>query len=209
MEEAGNRRVKDAPLFYGWIIVFVTVIGMILIYGIRHSFAVFFSPILEEFGWSRGNISIMMSLNIFIYGFLAPLAGTLADRWRARVVMPVGIAILGLATAGCFWTRELWHFYFLFGILMPLGSAFSGWPILAPALMNWFVKRRGMVMGISQMGGGLSFVYSILIEFIILHYGWRLAFLVLAGTVGFSSLSPVFLFFLLPPPREGTQSLWR
>jgi MFS family permease len=76
-------------------IVWTGIIGMILIYGIRHSFAVFFTPILEEFTWSRGNISIMMSLNIFIYGFLAPVAGILADRWRPRILMPLGIAILG------------------------------------------------------------------------------------------------------------------
>ncbi|MBP2673049.1 MAG: hypothetical protein H6Q85_3115, partial [candidate division NC10 bacterium] len=80
---------------------------MILVYGIRHSFAVFFTPILEEFHWSRANISIMMSLNIFAYGFLAPVAGILADRWKARVLMPLGIAILGAATAGCAWAGEL------------------------------------------------------------------------------------------------------
>ena len=37
---------------------------------------------------------------------------------------------------------------------MPLGNALAGWPIIAPALMNWFVRKRGLVMGIGQMGGG-------------------------------------------------------
>lgn len=194
---------KNTPVFYGWIIVGIGVIGMILIYGIRHSFAVFFSPILEEFGWSRGNISIMLSLNIFIYGFLAPLAGILADRWRARVVMPLGIMILAVATAGCSWARELRHFYFLFGVLMPLGSAFSGWPIIAPALMNWFVRRRGLVLGIGQMGGGLSFVYSIFVEFVILKYGWRFSFLVLAAILVLLLLPLYLVFFYYRPQDKG------
>jgi sugar phosphate permease len=62
-----TRNIKDdqqGGFFYGWVIVCVTIVGMALIYGIRHSFAVFFSPILDEFAWSRGNISIMLSLNI-------------------------------------------------------------------------------------------------------------------------------------------------
>jgi len=95
---------RKPGLFYGWKIVCTGIIGMILIYGIRHSFAVFFTPILEEFKWSRGNISIMMSLNILIYGFLAPVAGILAERWKARILLPLGIAILGSATAGCAFT---------------------------------------------------------------------------------------------------------
>ena len=128
-------RPKPVP-FYGWKIVGTGILGMILVYGIRHSFAVFFTPILDEFRWSRGNISIMMSLNIFAYGFLAPVAGFLADRWRARVLMPLGVVILGAATAGCAWAGELWHFYVLFGLLMPVGNALAGWPIVAPALMN-------------------------------------------------------------------------
>ncbi len=190
-----------SSFFYGWNIVWVGITGMVLIYGIRHSFAVFFSPILEEFGWTRGNVSIMLSLNIFVYGFLAPLAGTLADRWKARVMMPLGIAVLGTATAGCFWARELWHFYLLFGTLMPLGSALCGWPIIAPALMNWFVKRRGLVMGLGQMGGGLSFVYSILVEFSILRCGWRCTFLLLAGTLVLLLL-PLYLLFFYYRPQD-------
>ena len=174
---------------------------MVLIYGIRHSFAVFFTPILEEFHWTRGNISIMMSLNIFIYGFMAPVAGTLADRWRARALMPLGIALLGAATAGCAWAEELWHFYLLFGVLMPIGSALSGWPIVAPALMNWFVRKRGLVMGLGQVGGGLSFVYSIFVNYLILRVGWRSTFLVLAGILVFL-LFPLYLLFFYYRPRD-------
>ena len=174
---------------------------MILIYGIRHSFAVFLTPILEEFRWSRGNIAVMMSLNICAYGFLAPVAGFLADRWRARVLMSLGITILGAATAGCAWAGELWHFYVLFGLLMPLGNALAGWPILAPALMNWFVRKRGLVMGIGQMGGGLSFSYTVFVNYVILHIGWRLAFLVLAGTLVLTLL-PLYLLAFYYHPRE-------
>ena len=174
---------------------------MILVYGIRHSFAVFFTPILEEFHWSRANISIMMSLNIFAYGFLAPVAGILADRWRARVLMPLGIAILGAATAGCAWAGELWHFYVLFGLLMPIGNALAGWPIVAPALMNWFVRKRGLVMGIGQMGGGLSFAYTIWVQYVILRIGWRLTFLVLAGVL-VAVLFPLYLLSFYYRPRD-------
>jgi len=193
-------RPKPVP-FYGWKIVGTGILGMILVYGIRHSFAVFFTPILDEFRWSRGNISIMMSLNIFAYGFLAPVAGFLADRWRARVLMPLGVVILGAATAGCAWAGELWHFYVLFGLLMPIGNALAGWPIVAPALMNWFVRKRGLVMGIGQMGGGLSFAYTIWVQYVILRVGWRPTFLILAGVL-VVALLPLYLLSFYYRPRD-------
>ena len=193
--------VKRTRFFYGWIIVGITVVSMTLIYGIRHSFSVFFAPILDEFGWARGSTALMLSLNILIYGFLAPVAGSLGDRWKPRKVMPIGIAILGLATAGCAFAHELWHFYVLFGVLMPIGSAFSGWPLLAPALVNWFAKRRGLVIGLGHMGGGLSYTYSMFAEFTISQLGWRYAYVVLAGTL-VAVLLPLYLFFFHYRPEN-------
>ena len=155
--------MNRTPIFYGWYLVLTCIIGMILIYGVRHSFSVFFTPILSEFGSGRGDVAMMLSLNILIYGFTAPVAGFFSNRWRPRVTMPVGVLVLALATAGCAFASELRHFYILFGILMPLGTAFCGWPIYAPSLMNWFYKRRGLVLGFAQMGGGLSMAYAMFV----------------------------------------------
>ena len=80
----GFSVVKRPAFFYGWAIVGITIVGMMLIYGIRHSFAVFFPSILDEFGWSRGSTAFMLSLNLLIYGFVAPVAGSLGDRWCRR-----------------------------------------------------------------------------------------------------------------------------
>ncbi len=199
--------MKERPLiFYGWFIVLIIVVSMMLIYGIRHSFAVFFSRILDEFGWSRGDTAMMFSLNVFVYGVFAPLAGSMAENWKPKVIMPLGIAILGLATAGCALAQKLWHFYLLFGLLMPLGSALSGWPIMAPALINWFRQRRGLVLGLGQMGGGLSFLYSLFVELLISSFGWRNAFLMLALILG-ASLFPLYLlFFHYRPEEKGLQA---
>ena len=147
----------------------------------------------------------MFSLNIFVYGFSAPIAGSLGDRWKPRRVMLLGIMILGLSTAICGFAQKLFHFYLLFGILMPLGTAFSGWPLLAPALANWFIKRRGLVIGLGSMGGGLSFIYSMFAEFTISNIGWRFAYFVLAATL-MGIILPLYLFFHYRPESKGLRA---
>jgi MFS family permease len=193
--------VERSGFFYGWNIVGMSFISMTLIYGMRHSFSVFFPPILNEFGWGRGSTAIMLSLNVLIYGLLAPIAGSFGDRWKPRITMLSGIIILGLATASCALAQRLWHFYLLFGVLVPFGMAFSGWPLLTPTLTNWFAKKRGLVLGLGQMGGGLSFSYSIFAEFFISHLGWRLAYVALS-VILLGILLPLYLFVFRYRPEE-------
>ena len=192
---------KRFPIFYGWAIVGISITVMILVYGTRNSFSIFFPSILDEFGWSRGSTALMLSLNLLFYGLTAPVAGSLGDRWKPRRVVPLGITFLGLTTAGCAWASQLWHFYLLFGILMPMGTAMCGWPLMAPTLANWFFKRRGLAMGLGQAGGGLSFTYGLFAEFVISQVGWRYAYLVLAGILVVVVL-PLFLFFFHYRPEN-------
>lgn len=197
---------KRPRFFYGWIIVGISVFSMTLIYGIRHSFAIFFPFILNEFGWTRASTAIMFSLNVLTYGFMAPVAGGLGDRWKPRRVMLSGVILLAIATATCGFAHELWHLYLLFGILVPMGMAFSGWPLLAPTLSNWFVIRRGLVLGLGQMGGGLSFVYSMFAEFTISQLGWRYAYFVLAGILILLLIPLYSLFFKYRPDERGLRA---
>ena len=193
--------VRRTNFFYGWYIVGLMVVSMMLIYGIRNSFSVFLDPILEQFQWYRGSTAIMLSLNILVYGFTAPLAGGLADRWKPRRLSFIGIGILTLATTGCSVASELWHFYLLFGILAPVGTAFCGAPVLNAALINWFDKKRGMAIGIGQIGGGLSFAYGMLIEFIMSQLTWRPTYLVMAGIL-VAILLPLYVIFFYHRPED-------
>ena len=172
---------KQSAFFYGWVIVAVAIITSMLVYGVRYSFSIFFPEILSEFGWSRGSTALMMSINVFVYGLMAPIAGALSSARNPKMLMPIGVAILALAMIGCSVARELWHFYLFYGVMVPMGTALCGWPVLSPALMNWFSTRRGLIMGFGQAGSGLSFAYGLLTQYLILHLGWRLAYVALAA----------------------------
>jgi len=195
--------VRKQPFFYGWYLVGVMIIAMMLIYGIRNSFSVFFAPVLDDFGWYRGTTAIMLSLNILVYGLAAPVAGILVDRWKPRTVVVMGIFVLALATAANFYAGKLWHFYLLFGVLAPIGTAFCGSPVFNPTLINWFGKKRGLAVGLGQIGGGLSFAYTMLIEKVISIWDWRASFFVMAGLVVVVLLPLYIIFFYHRPEDKG------
>jgi MFS family permease len=195
-----------APFFYGWVIVAVAIITSMLVYGVRYSFSIFFPEILNEFGWSRGSTALMMSINVFVYGLMAPIAGTLSSVWNPKMLMPAGVVILALAMIGCSFAGELWHFYIFFGVMVPVGTALCGWPILSPALMNWFATRRGLIMGFGQAGSGLSFAYGLSAQYLILHLGWRLAYVALAAILVAILLPLHRLIFHYHPASKGLKA---
>ncbi len=188
-------------LFYGWVVVAVMCVVMILVYGVRHSFSVFFPPILDEFGWGRGETAVMLSLHLFFYGLAAPVIGTITDWWHPRRILLIGVVILSSAAALCSLATQLWHFYLIFGLVTPIGLACCGSPVVNPTIANWFSKNRGLALGVAQMGGGLSFVYIIYPEFIMSMAGWRTAYVAMGVTM-LIILIPLVHFFYRYHPRE-------
>jgi MFS family permease len=118
-------------------------------------------------------------------------------------VVFIGIFTLFLATFCCAFAGELWHFYLLFGILAPVGTAFCAAPALNPTLMNWFGKKRGLAIGLGQIGGGLSFAYGMLVEAVISHLGWRPSFYVMAGILMVVLLPLYWILFYYRPEDKG------
>ena len=188
-------------LFYGWVVVAVMCVVMILVYGVRHSFSVFFPPILDEFGWGRGETAVMLSLHLFFYGLAAPVIGTITDWWHPRRILLIGTVILSSAAALCSLATQLWHFYLIFGLVTPIGLACCGSPVVNPTIANWFSKNRGLALGVAQMGGGLSFVYVVYPEFIMSIAGWRTAYVAMGVTM-LIILIPLVHFFYRYHPRE-------
>jgi sugar phosphate permease len=184
-----------------WTVVAIAAICMFVIYGIRHSFSAFFPPILDDYGWTRGSTALIFSINVLLYGILSPIAGSLADRWKPKLMMFLGILIIGISTASCALANELWQFYVLFGILLSLGTVFSGGPVMIPVVSRWFTRRRGAAIGIVVAGGALSFSMVTYAEYLISTLDWRLAFVFLAVTA-IGICIPLILSFFRGQARQ-------
>ncbi|RLA84366.1 MAG: hypothetical protein DRG31_05070, partial [Deltaproteobacteria bacterium] len=92
--------------------------------GIRASFSVFYSYLVEEFSWGRGEAAIAQSIGFVMYMVSVPFIGGLIDRLGPRKVVIPGILLCTVGLFLCSFTDNLWSFYLFYGVLVGTGVSF-------------------------------------------------------------------------------------
>ena len=176
-------------IFYGWIIVLVCFIIIALVFGIRLTFGLFFEALtrandagVREFDWTRSDTAGAFSLTMIIFALTSMPIGWLLDRWGARRVFSLGVAIVATGLLMTSQMTNLFHFYLYYGVWTGFGITVLGLSMHAATLSRWFDRlgRRGLAIGIAFSGTGIGVLFlSPTVERIITFYGWRNAYLFL------------------------------
>src|SRR6202166_5156321 len=193
------------PFFYGWIIVGVPFVTMAIGVNARTAFSLFFPPIIDEFGWERGVTAGAFSFGFVVSGAVSPLIGRLMDRAGPRAVMELGVALMagGLLLAPL--TSEPWHLYLTIGVMVGTGSTCLGYSGQSQFLPNWFVRRRGLAMGIAFAGVGIGSVTLLpWVQHMIEQTGWGDACTAI-GIVVLAVLAPINLLLRKRPEDIGLE----
>lgn len=169
-------------MFYGWWVVMASIVGMIVSQGpvLVFTFGIFIKPLTAEFGWSRSQVSLGLTVAILSAALCTPWIGRLIDRKGARqVAIPalllfgLGVMALGLLPA------NLMLFYLAFCVIGLLST--GGTPTAyAMTVSCWFVRRRGLALGLSMAGIGVgAALMPMLAQHAVAMLGWRLAYAVM------------------------------
>lgn len=207
---------KRVPFFYGWVIVAVSTIGVVMsIPGQTMGVSVFTDSLLESTGLSRFTVSNTYLAGTILSGLTLPWAGTLLDRLGARATglfaaIGLGLTLLYLssvdrvadALGGAFLTKAVAlvvGFYCLRfcgqGVLTMVSRTMLG---------RWFDRRRGLVAGVSGVFvafgfGGAPLLFDVWIE----SAGWRGAWREMAFAVALGMGAIAYLFYRDNPERCG------
>jgi len=183
------------------VIVAVSLVTLMVAYGIWWSFPVFYVSMLKEFGWSRAGTAAIFAVGSIVYGFGSFPAGALIDRLGPRKLLPLASVTVA---AGCLISAaavEKWHFYIAYGIFMGIGTICMGYVPIAALISNWFIQRRGTAMGIALMGNVAPPLLAFPVQELISLAGWRNAYVVLAAAL-LAVIVPLTLFFMRTRPQE-------
>jgi MFS family permease len=193
------------PFFYGWVIVAVTFVTMAIGVTARTAFSLLFPPIVEEFGWERGVTAGAFSFGFLVSGALSPLIGRLMDRFGPRAVMELGVVLMGGGLLLAPLTTQQWHLYLTIGVLVGGGSVCLGYSGQSLFLPNWFVRKRGLAIGIAFAGVGIgSIILLPVAQLMIEQTGWRTACWAM-GILVLVALAPINLLLHKRPQDIGLE----
>jgi MFS family permease len=188
--------------FYGWTLVAVAFVTMGIAVNARTAFALLFPPLLAEFGWERGVTAAAFTLGFVVSSVYAVFLGAMMDRWGPRVVLPLGVLMMGAGLALTTRVTAPWHLHASFGLLVVTGSMAISCIGHSLFLPNWFVRRRGLAIGIAFSGVGvIGIVLLPWVQQLIAARGWRHACWVLA-IVPVAALLPLNAVFPRQRPEE-------
>ncbi len=188
--------------FYGYVILALCFINMVVMRGVTGSFGVYYLALLEEFSWSRSDGASIASINFIVYALASPMVGLAFDRLGPRLLMPVGAALVGVGLFLSSFSSSLLGLYFSYGVVTALGQGALGFVGHNALISYWFVRRRATAIGIASMGQGLGALVMVpATQLLISAMGWRWTYIA-TGSLLLFLLVPANALFQRRAPQD-------
>lgn len=196
------RRLESARLHYGWIVVAATLVALLMTAGARSMVTLLINPLEDEFGWSRGAISLAIMVNLLLFGLAGPFSTALMARVGVRRVMVGALILIAAAAALTTVIDATWQLVLLWGVVMGLATGSISVPLAALVASRWFVARRGLVTGFLTASNATGqLVFLPLLAVVIAAVSWRYA----SATVAIVSVAlvvPLVALFIRNRPEQ-------
>lgn len=148
--------------FYGWKLLAGLSAIYFLAIGLTFSgVGVVLPPMVEAFGWTRGQVGFGFALIAMVYGISGPMVARIIGRFGNRMTIVFGGFINATGAVLTCYTSSLWQFYLGAGVLMGIGMAMQTVIPGNQLIANWFHYRRSFALGIFLSVGGLGSLCAI------------------------------------------------
>ncbi|GAA1875893.1 MFS transporter [Lapillicoccus jejuensis] len=176
---ASARGHRVHPAWWVAAVVFLAIFGAA---GFRAAPGALMVPLHDEFGWSTTVMSAAVSVNLLLFGLMAPFAAALMDRLGIRLVVSGALTLIALGSAGSVVMTASWQLFVFWGLLIGTGTGSMALVLAATVTNRWFVRRRGLVMGVLTAGSATGqLVILPPVAALADGVGWRVASLVIGG----------------------------
>ncbi len=197
-----SRLISASPIYYGWIIWLVALIGMLCSFpGQSFSVSLFMDFFIEDFGLDRTAISSLYGAGTFAASLVLTWVGRQIDIWgNRRVGVAVG-SIFGIVLLLCSLINGPIMLFFAFAGMRGLGQ--GSLPLVSStAVANWFRYRRGRMMSLLALSFALfQGLYVNVARVLLETMDWRQAFIVLGAAVALLAV-PAFAFLMRNRPES-------
>lgn len=198
-------RLGRLPFFYGWVIVAISFVTMAVAVNTRTAFSLLYPSIVDEFHWDRGLAAGAFSFGFLMTAALSPFVGMMVDRYGPRPVVELGVLLMAGGLLLATTIQEPWQLYLSLGFLVGGGANCAGYSVQSQYLPLWFVRRRGLAVGLAFSGVGFGSILLLpWVQSIIQQAGWRASCWAL-GILVVVVLGPLNLFIWRRPQSIGLE----
>jgi predicted MFS family arabinose efflux permease len=171
-----------ARVHYAWVVAGVAFATLVAAAAFRAAPGPLMVPLHDDADWSIATMSAAVSVNLVLYGLTAPFAAALMERFGLRRVVGAGLVLIAAGAGLSVLAQAAWQLVFTWGVLIGLGTGSMALVFAATVANAWFVKRRGLVMGILTAGGAAGqLVFLPLIAYLVEATSWVVASLLIAA----------------------------
>lgn len=201
MTQTEIQTSKRFALHRAWLVAGVAFVALLGAAGFRATPGVLITPLEEEFGWSRGTISLAVSVNLILYGLTAPFAAALMERFGIRQVVAAALVLVAAGSGLTVFMTASWQLVLLWGVLVGLGTGSIALVFVATITGRWFVRHRGVVTGVLTAAGATGqLIFLPVLAAIATTTGWRAAGLTVAAAA--LAVVPLVIWFVRDHPAD-------
>jgi len=198
-----SRVINLSPVFYGWVIMLVATLGLIMTSpGQTYAVSIFIEHFITDLSISRSMVSTLYTVGTLVGSFALPIVGRQIDRRGSRAVVVIIAVVFGLACIYMGFVQNAVMLGLGFIAIRMFGQGSLG--LVSQNVINqWWVRRRGMVTGISGLLIALVGLggFPNLINWLIPIYGWRNTYMLL-GLMLLLIMTPLGFILVRNQPEE-------
>lgn len=207
-EVQAKAEITENSIGYpGWGVVLAAFVGVMVSFAaiMPYTFSLFIEPLATSFGWKREAISNAFGIAAMTVAVFSPGIGTLLDKFPPRrIIIPSVIVFATAYMSLSLLTPNIKQYYLTYFVLGIVGNG-TAQLSYTRAVLTWFQKRRGLALALVLTGSGTgSIVIPLVTQSVILHYGWRSAYVML-GCVALLGL-PLTALLVRNRPATHTSS---
>jgi len=193
----------DQAKFYGWRMTLVCLLVQAIAGGIAiYLYSLFASEVEKAFEAKRATVMLAATGHAVISALVGPKLGELMDSHRLRWTMIACAVAMGGGFMLIPLVPSVWGFVVGFSLLVSVGSAGLTTLFTPLLLARWFVRKRGLAIGIAALGSQLGgFVLPPVVAFLIERYGWQLA-MQMVGVFALVSISALMYWAVIDRPQD-------
>jgi sugar phosphate permease len=174
---------------YGWIVVGVTFVTMLVTAGAMGAPGVLIVPLEHEFGWDNAQISSALALRLLLFGLFGPFAAAFMNRFGLRRVMIAAVSLIAAGLLLSLAMTQVWQLVVLWGVVVGIGTGLTAIVLAATVATRWFTARRGLVVGLLSASSATGqLVFLPLIADLTDRFGWRAALIFVCGMLAVAAL---------------------